>query len=341
MTGGGPLAKVLSVAKYLSGQFEKELVSFSKQQGAAVVLCYHRVTPTGSDGATELERGVSVDTFRQQMEFMMSFAEPIRACDALIQADGAPRFAVTFDDGTSDNIEIATPVLEAMGVPGTFYIVSDFVGTDKLYWWEELSILMRGEQVSLARLSAIVEEAGAIPLRPVPTDSEDFHIVYEAISSQLRLSDPAVVDAAMDAVATAFGKPRRRKGRPFPLMDWDDVRDLQARGHDIGNHTRTHPNLSSLHPQHLDTEIIGAADIIEHETGVRPRSFAYPYGIERATDDALEAILGAETGPAFSTGPGFATATCDPNRVPRVLLNRTSKAVWAHNLLTAKHSTAR
>lgn len=64
---------------------------------------------------------------------------------------------------------------------------------------------------------------------------------------------------------------------------------MQNSGHEIGDHTRTHPNLTTLTPAQQKNEIVGAQqDLIE--MGVNPTSFAFPYG---AHDDSTQSILSA------------------------------------------------
>src|SRR5262245_2543933 len=51
--------------------------------------------------------------------------------------------AVTFDDGYADN-RSAIDILLAHGIPATLFIVSDPIGTNKGFWWDELEqILLR------------------------------------------------------------------------------------------------------------------------------------------------------------------------------------------------------
>jgi peptidoglycan/xylan/chitin deacetylase (PgdA/CDA1 family) len=64
---------------------------------------------------------------------------------------------------------------------------------------------------------------------------------------------------------------------------------MQNSGHEIGDHTRTHPDLSTLTPAQQKDEIVGAQqDLIN--LGVTPTSFAFPFG---AHDDSTQSILAA------------------------------------------------
>ena len=46
------------------------------------------------------------------------------------------RLAITFDDGYRDNFVNAMPVLEQFSLPATFFVVSDWIGTDVIPWWD-------------------------------------------------------------------------------------------------------------------------------------------------------------------------------------------------------------
>jgi peptidoglycan/xylan/chitin deacetylase (PgdA/CDA1 family) len=64
----------------------------------------------------------------------------------------------------------------------------------------------------------------------------------------------------------------------LPLLGWDALSRLSEQGVSIGAHTRTHPDLVGLPSGALEDEIVGSAETIERRTGVRPSTFAYPYG---------------------------------------------------------------
>ena len=73
----------------------------------------------------------------------------------------------------------------------------------------------------------------------------------------------------------------------LPLLSWDKLAALHRNGVDIGSHTRTHPDLSTLSPAALLDEIQGSAEVIENRVGARPSIFAYPYGSVDAASAAM------------------------------------------------------
>lgn len=66
--------------------------------------------------------------------------------------------------------------------------------------------------------------------------------------------------------------------RPLPLLGWDELGRLAEEGVTLGSHTRTHPDLTRLDASRMEDEVAGSTERIHRETGVRPQTFAYPYG---------------------------------------------------------------
>jgi peptidoglycan/xylan/chitin deacetylase (PgdA/CDA1 family) len=54
--------------------------------------------------------------------------------------------------------------------------------------------------------------------------------------------------------------------------------EVAAAGHEIGNHTDTHPLLALKTPAFIDRELAAAQEAIEQATGRAPRYFRSPYG---------------------------------------------------------------
>jgi peptidoglycan-N-acetylglucosamine deacetylase len=58
----------------------------------------------------------------------------------------------------------------------------------------------------------------------------------------------------------------------------DLTREILARGHALGNHTDTHPNLFLCGPQKTSGELQRCSDAIRQAAGVEPRWFRPPFG---------------------------------------------------------------
>lgn len=105
---------------------------------AAVVVAFHRVQETvdPDDGLT-----VSVDLFERHCRFFREHFRvvPLREIVGKLER-GEPlsrELAITFDDGYRDNFEQAAPILEKLSLPATFFVVTQWMGTECVPWWDE------------------------------------------------------------------------------------------------------------------------------------------------------------------------------------------------------------
>ena len=62
-----------------------------------------------------------------------------------------------------------------------------------------------------------------------------------------------------------------------PLANWDLLREVQQRGHEIGNHSQNHKHMGELTPDEQFAEIQNAHNRFADER-IKPRSFCFPYG---------------------------------------------------------------
>ena len=130
--------------------------------------------------------------------------------------------------------------------------------------------------------------------------------------------------ATMFAVSSLLGgenvwdPPPRRQ-----LISEADVRELAARGWEIGSHGATHTRLTQIDSDRLRHEVSASRAAIAHVTGVEPRSFCYPYGSVNA--EAVGAVRDA--------GYSYACAVRRDPRLPSALaMPRIGVTQWDRSL---------
>ena len=101
----------------------------------------------------------------------------------------------------------------------------------------------------------------------------------------------------------------------LPLLDWDDLEHLIARGASIGAHTRRHPVLTRLPDAALDDELSGHLDNLAARLGIRPAHIAYPYG---SVDDAVATRAAAHFRWGHTTDFRLLTGADAALRLPRL-----------------------
>jgi len=71
----------------------------------------------------------------------------------------------------------------------------------------------------------------------------------------------------------------RELGEPDrPLMSWDQIRQLQRDGFEIGSHTHSHRPLTELSEEAVRSELERSRRTLTDELGVAPQFLAYPRG---------------------------------------------------------------
>ena len=120
-----------------------------------------------------------------------------------------------------------------------------------------------------------------------------FHVTFDdayrdiapALDLLEELGVPATVFAATQfadgglplAVPELEGEVRARPER-LATMDWSRLRDIAARGFEVGSHTVSHPHLPRLSDPELEAELLDSRLRCEEELGTRCRYLAYPFG---------------------------------------------------------------
>lgn len=282
-------------------------------RGGVTILMYHRVLPDAECAGYPLPSLVVPEShFRAQVAWLARHTEVRTVGDALreLPGDGAARDApvtcVTFDDGYHDNADVAAPVLEEHGVRGTFFVTTRFVDGDTALWFDVAALAWSRDRAGC--VAAAREEVDTAPA--APRDLAAWMSLLKALPPERR-----------DAIVTRLGAPEPRDR--FRAMRWEQVRALHSRGHEIGNHTLTHPILPGLPADALAREIREARAVLEKRLGAEVPGFCYPNGDH---DDRTVAAV-AEAGHAYActtrtglNGPGadrlrLARRMIDPRHV--------------------------
>lgn len=157
---------------------------------------------------------VKPDQFRRQVESLIARGlHGARFTEAVLEPRSSKTFAVTFDDAYRSVYEIAFPILNELGVPGTVFVPTG-ADRDGLRHWEGISCWT------------------ATPWKAALTGAS-----------------------------------------------WAELGELRDAGWEVGSHSTTHPDLTSLDDEALRAELEDSRAECERRTGAECSSIAYPYGL--------------------------------------------------------------
>ena len=239
-----------------------------------VILTFHRV----SDDIDQMWPPMPIASFRSLMEKLVKEFRIININDLtrLPANSGPPYMVVTFDDGYSDFVENAVPILLDLGIPACQSICPSLIDKRKPPWTQVLSVC----------LNSFEQKYLTLP------DGTNFKI-SEPVNEKmfLALCDRlyAVDDEARNLWVDNLAETLKVTFDLYSMMTWDDIRSCIQNGFSIGSHSYSHRNLSKvMELELLETEISFSRQRILDETGVAPSVFSFPSGLY--SDDSLKVV---------------------------------------------------
>jgi peptidoglycan/xylan/chitin deacetylase (PgdA/CDA1 family) len=181
--------------------------------------------------------------------------------------------------------------------------------------------LLRGlgyNTITTGQWLAWYRNGNALPDKPILFTFDDAYV--ETAQFALPLLEKYGFGGCVFAITGHYLSGKYWEG--LPVMTVGDLRAWQARGIEIGAHTRTHPDLSSVDDLTMESEIKGSRDDLE-KAGLSPMSFAYPYGI---VNDRTRAVVAKSYEIAFTCDEGLNDIHTD-----LMLMHRT--CVWSWDTL--------
>ncbi|HHO59761.1 MAG TPA: hypothetical protein ENJ64_05915 [Thiotrichales bacterium] len=332
------LHKLASPLLYRSGFYRQFWLAKNRQQPFTFVAFYHRVVADSDIRADnfDIENGMPASAFEQQMRFLLKHFTPVKASQAQQVQASRMQFAITLDDGYEDNYLVAAPILKKLGIPATFYVVSDFVGTDRLFWWEQVADIVHNSRQSVLDLQAVMPQGNSAgkmaALLPLGT-AEERDIAYGQLCSLIRHGRHADIASHLERVSDYFSADIREEGRRYALMNWEQLRELAHQGFEIGGHTASHCNVIGEDKILLQRELVDSISQIEAELDHPVESFAYPYGLFEPGSKTVPELLGSTNcKAAYTIEQGMVTAERPAFELPRAKLNRAYDFACAFNV---------
>lgn len=267
------------------------------------ILIYHQVLVE-----TDPMRPSEPDTkkFRWQMQLIRQYFNPMPLALAvryLRRGDlPANTVCVTFDDGYLNNLEIAQPILQEMGIPATVYVATGFSNSNNM--WNDRVIDLIGDHT---RSSISLNSIGMERVEVSDWDSRRNLAIrllkilkYRDFRERIRLVDEIY-------------KENECAEYPRKMMTSDEIVELADRGVDIGAHTVDHPILKSLDVPDQRQQIFDSKLELEKLIKKPVTGFAYPNGLPGKDYDTSTVAIVKAAGFEYAVSTNWGTSTKSTN----------------------------
>lgn len=145
---------------------------------------------------------------------------------------------ITFDDGDYSVYEKGVPVLSRHNVPSILFVVTGLINTYKPFWWKHIEA-----NYPYAEARRIIKE-----------------IKTKSNAERLALLKSLKVNIDQRQLTSA------------------ELKEIEMHQMLVGNHTATHPVLTSCTAEEVTSELTSAKEFFRHENLQGYRVFAYPNG---------------------------------------------------------------
>jgi peptidoglycan/xylan/chitin deacetylase (PgdA/CDA1 family) len=252
-----------------------------------LVLTYHRFSQTEEEGKT------SVQAFAEHLDYLTEHyrilpLSEIADCIATGKTLPPCTAAITIDDGYRDFYEHAYPLLLKRRIPATLFAITDFVDQKGWLWTDKLRYLALHTPAD-----EVVTVLKGRTLRFALTDTHSRLRTADKINSILKTLPNDQKEETIKRLAALLGVllPALPPAE-FSAINWQQAREMDAEGIELGSHTVTHPILPNVtDDEQLYQELIASRARLEEMLGRQVTLFCYPNGrsdarVQRATANA-------------------------------------------------------
>lgn len=304
------LWKVLARGYHATGWYRR------RHKGTVSILMYHRVLPKRQAVEASVQHGMYVtpETFERHLVFLkehfevLSLPELLEAWKEHAIEKSRAYCVVTFDDGWLDNYVHAYPLLKKYGVSATIFVPTDFIGTSRWFWPEQLAYLF-GRLAWAAIPPERRKDAQRITTRylggevwnqlesvcPANAGEQTFDQIIE----QGKTLQPDQIEQYVRELGASIQAtwPSERI-----LMNWDEVQEMARNGIAFGSHSCSHRLLTKLSMQEVEEELSRSKATLEWQRVQPIPVFCYPNGDYNAVIQRAALATGYEAAVSCRAG---------------------------------------
>ena len=192
---------------------------------------------------------------------------------------------ITFDDGWKDNYQFAFPVLMKYRVPATIFLATEFIGTARWFWPDQMMLLLeKGRQHTAGAadqqsFSSALEEMVGVTLSAADG-------MFRRVETGAPVDPNAIIEFCKGVEVSSIHQIIDRLSRALHmdlpthrvLLNWDEVREMAGKGVTFGSHSVSHRIMTQIPLSDVKMELIDSRKTML-EQGIKPVPvFCYPNG---------------------------------------------------------------
>jgi len=287
----------------------------------AFILMYHRVLESAIAEPYYVQPGMYVNfsTFDKHLAFLAGKFKVVSLQDLLRKLKEGENISrhctITFDDGWRDNYTQAFPLLKKYQLPATIFLTTGFVGTDQVFWPEEICYLF---QVLASRGGGLKEMPASVKdfFSGFDVNQADLPRFFEDKIQDLKILSPERRGQILCCLRNEAGPQYLHR----QMINWNEAKEMLESGLiQFGAHTVNHEILDQISLEQAAHEIGDSVKDITWHLQVTPRFFAYPNG---NYNNAVQKLLNEhEVQAGLTTKRGYVNNSSMLFELPRIAVH--------------------
>ena len=200
-----------------------------------------------------------------------------------------PICMLSFDDGMREVYDVIYPILQARGIPATFFLNSAFLNNRNLFYRHKASLLIE----RLVKLDKVMSHRqrkmlnSEINLLSIKHGRGEIHVSLTNFLLSIPYKNAALLDELGNLLEMDFNDYLRDKK---PYMDNEQVKTLINNGFDIGSHSVDHPLYSELSTDEQVYQTLTCMTELETMFNINRRAFAFPFNDRGVSKEFFDLI---------------------------------------------------
>lgn len=244
--------------------------------------------------------------FIKDIDFLLKYYKPADISEFNIENRNTEnKFYLSFDDGLRECYEIIAPILISKGIHASFFVNTDFVDNNDLFYKYKASILYdkfleKSKNENLKRkIYGILENA------------DFFKINFQ---NKTMLDDIAAI---LDIDFSQYLKKEQ------PYMKLEQIKYLQNKGFTIGAHSAQHPLFSEISIENQISQTECSLNFIANNFSPEYHYFAFPFSDNEVSISFFENIFNYKN-LRFTFGTAGIKYDTFENNIQRIAMEKTN-----------------
>lgn len=258
----------------------------SIKENTVSILMYHRVSENSN---LDNENSVHPKDFEKQIKYIsekynvISFNYLSDFLERKITHLPKNAVIVTFDDGYKDCYLNAFPILKKYKVPATFFIATDYINSNNLFWWDKVSLAL-----NITRKDSIfIPEIGTFFLK----NAKQRNIAKNEILKKLKSFNEKDKEKIVDNILHLLKIELNTEISNDLFLNVNEITEMSNNGMEFGCHTCSHPILTRISKSQAEYEIIQSKFILQDYIKKEINCFAYPSGTINDFNEDIKDLL--------------------------------------------------